>query len=163
MFADKLGDHIVQSVMDLLFEQLSLLVESSNKLMSLRGSGNPSEVSLDQRSQELKQSETALCYFIAFLRRVAVTQVAQHKLVSGPWIDLLKDIISFRSKGKESHFSLRTRMLTLHLLTFILPACEDSILIKTVSVNGICSPLSHPHTCSMTNAWSWFKLVFEPL
>lgn len=144
MFADKLSDDVVQSVIDVLFEQFSSLVENTDEFIISRVLGNASEASLDKPeskwSQELKQNEAALCYFIAFLRRVAVTKVAQHKLVSRPWLDLFMDIVSFTSKGKEfSHFGLRTRMLTLHLLTFILPACEDSILIEAVSIGVSCS------------------------
>lgn len=138
MFADRLSDDIVQSVIDLLFKQLSLLVENII-LSGVAESG--SDVSVGQgkseHAHELKQNEAALCYFLAFLRRVAVTKVAQTKLVSSPWLDLFMGIISFTSEEKEhSHFGLRTQMLTLHLLTFVLPACEDIVLIKTVSVNS---------------------------
>ena len=139
MFADKLSDDIVQSVIDLLFEQLNLLVENTSKLIHLFLPGDASKGSPGQHdsehSQELKQNESALCYFIAFLRRVAVTKVAKSKLASSHWLDLFMGIVSFTSKGKEcSLFGLRIRMLTLHLLTFVLPACEDRVLIKTVSI-----------------------------
>lgn len=137
MFADKLGDHIVQSVTDLLFNQLNILVGNTNKLTGSRVPGNASEVKPayheSQWLQELKQNEAALCYFITFLRRVAVTKEAQQKLVSISWLDLFFSIISFSSKEKESPFGLRARMLTLHLLTLVLPACENSILIERVS------------------------------
>ena len=139
MFADKLSDDIVQSVTDLLFEQLNLLVENTSTLIHSGLPGDASNSSPGQRdsehSQELKQNESALCYFIAFLRRVAVSKVAQNKMVSNHWLDLFMGIVSFTTKGKECpHFGLRTRMLTLHLLTFVLPACEDRVLIKTVSI-----------------------------
>lgn len=140
MFADKLSDHIVQSVIDLLFEQLKLLAGNASKLVLMEVPGNVSEPGVEQekgeRSYKCKQNEAALCYFIKFLRRVAVSKVAQQKLVSSHWLELFMAIVSFSSKKKEfSHFSLRTRMLTLHLLTFLLPACEDDILIDKVSIN----------------------------
>ena len=139
MFADKLSDNIIQSVIDLLFEQLKLLVENTSKLILLEISENASESGLEQRQGETshkhKQLEGALCYFMKFLRRVAVTKAAQQKLISRDWLDLLMAIVSFPSETKEfSHFSLRTRMLTFHLLTFVLPACEDDVLIGTVSM-----------------------------
>jgi len=140
MFADKLSDHVVQSVIDVLLGQLTLLVENASRLNPIGVPGNTSKVISGQQesehSQELKQNEAALCYFIAFLRRVAVTKVAQHKFVSSRWLDLFMGIVSLNSKGKEfSYYGVRTRMLTLHLLTFVLPACEDSMLIDTVSLN----------------------------
>ena len=139
MFADKLSDHIIQSVIDLLYEQLKLLVENSSKFISLEKSENASESGIEQsqgeRSHKHKQHEGALCYFMKFLRRVAVNKVAQKKLVSKDWLELFMAIVSFPREKKEfSHFSLRTRMLTFHLLTFVLPACEDDILIGTVSI-----------------------------
>lgn len=139
MFADKLSDHIIQSVTDLLYEQLKLLVESASKLILLEISQNASESGLEQRQSERsykhKQHEGALCYFVKFLRRVAVNKAAQQKLVSKDWLELFMAIVSFPSENKEfSHFSLRTRMLTFHLLTFVLPACEDDVLIGTVSI-----------------------------
>lgn len=139
MFADKLSDHVIQSVIDLLFEQLKLVVENTSKLILLEISEHASEPDLEQKQGErshrhVKQNEGALCYFIKFLRRVAVSKAAQQKLVSRDWLELLMAIVSFPSKTKEfSHFSLRTRMLTLHLLTFVLPACEDDVLTGTVS------------------------------
>ncbi len=140
MFAEKLSDDVIQSVIDLLFEQLKVLMENASKLILLEISEkNASENVLEQkegeRSHKRKQNEAALCYFIKFLRRVAVTKAAQQKLVSSHWLELFMAIVSFSSKKKEySHFSLRTRMLTLHLLTFVLPACEDDVLIETVRV-----------------------------
>lgn len=137
MFADKLSDSIIQSVIDLLFEQLKLLVENTSKLILLEISKNASECGLEQRQGETshKQLEGALCYFMKFLRRVAVTKAAQQKFVSRDWLELLMAVVSFPSKTKEfCHFSLRTRMLTFHLLTFVLPACEDDVLIGTVSM-----------------------------
>lgn len=139
MFADKLSDHIIQSVTDLLYEQLKLLVESASKLILLEISVNAFESGLEQRQSERsykhKQHEGALCYFMKFLRRVAVNKAAQQKLVSKDWLELFMAIVSFPNEKKEfSHFSLRTRMLTFHLLTFVLPACEDDILIGTVSI-----------------------------
>ena len=139
MFAHKLSDHIMQSVTDLLYEQLKLLVENASKLISLEISENSSESGLEQRqsgrSYKDRQHEGALCYFLKFLRRVAVNKVAQQKLVSKDWLELFMAIVSFPTEKKEfSHFSLRTRMLTFHLLTFVLPVCEDDVLIKTVSI-----------------------------
>lgn len=139
MFADKLSDHIIQSVIDLLYEQLRLLLENASKLILLEISENASESVLEQRqgerSHKHKQHEGALCYFMKFLRRVAVNKAAQQKLVSRDWLGLFMAVVSFPSEKKEfSHFSLRTRMLTFHLLTFVLPACEDDILIGTVSI-----------------------------
>ena len=138
MFADKLSDHIIQNVIDLLFKQMKLLVENASKLILLEISENASESGLEQRqgerSRKHKQHEGALCYFMKFLRRVAVSKAAQQKLVSRDWLELFMAIVSFPSKTKEfSHFSLRTRMLTFHLLTFVLPACEDDVLIGIVS------------------------------
>lgn len=139
MFAEKLSDDIIQSVIDLLFEQLKLLMENTSKLILSEISENTSKSLLEQkeveRSYKRKQNEAALCYFIKFLRRVAVTKAAQQKFASSSWLELFMAIVSFSSKKKEfSHFSLRTRMLTLHLLTFFLPACEDDVLIETVRV-----------------------------
>ena len=138
MFADKLHDHIVQSVVDLLYEQLKLLVESASKLILVEISENASESGIKQGQGERnkhRQHEGALCYFMKFLRRVAVNKAAQQKLVSKDWLELFIAIVSFPCKKKEfSHFSLRTRMLTFHLLTFVLPACEDDVLIGTVSI-----------------------------
>lgn len=139
MFAEKLSENVIQSVIDLLFEQLKLLMENASKLILLEKSENASEPVLEQkeleRTHKRKQNEAALCYFIKFLRRVAVTKAAQKKLVSSHWIELYMAIVSFSSDKKEfSHFSLRTRMLTSHLLTFVLPACEDDVLIEMVRV-----------------------------
>lgn len=140
MFADRLSDDTVQTVIDLLFVQLKSLMENTNKLIHSMATESTSEVSVSQKrcelSQDLKQTEAALCYFITFLRRVAVTKVAQNKLVSSSWIALFMDIVSFTSNGEEcTQFGLRTRVLTLHLLTFVLPACEDGPLIETVSIH----------------------------
>lgn len=140
MFADRLSDDTVQTVIDLLFDQLKSLMENTSKLIHSVTTEITSEVAHSQKrcelSHDLKQSEAALCYFITFLRRVGVTKVAQNKLVSSSWIDLFMDIVSFTSNGKEcTQFGLRTRLLTLHLLTFVLPACEDGLLIETVSIH----------------------------
>lgn len=142
MFAEKLTDDIIQSVIDLLFEQLKLLMENTSKFIFSEISENTSKSVLEQkeveRSHKRKQNEAGLCYFIKFLRRVAVTKAAQQKFTSSSWLELFLAIVSFSSKKKEfSHFSLRTRMLTLHLLTFVLPACEDDVLIEMVRVIDI--------------------------
>ena len=134
MYADRLGDSVVQSVTDILFKQLKFLVKNSCELESYK---DPSQALYQEannaRKQDLRRSESALCYFLAFLRRVAVTKTTQSKLVSSGWTELLIGIISLSVGTMETpHFSLRTRMLTLHLLTIVLPACEDKQLIDTV-------------------------------
>ncbi|XP_055971788.1 probable E3 ubiquitin-protein ligase HERC1 [Sorex fumeus] len=142
-YADRLSPKVVQSLLDLLCSQLkSLLSQAGVLLMASFGEGgeegeeekkaDPSGETekRDFRAALRKQhlAELHLGDFLVFLRRVVSSKAIQSKMASPKWTEVLLNIASQKcSSGVPLVGNLRTRLLALHVLEAVLPACESGV------------------------------------
>uniref|UniRef100_A0A452S9S6 HECT-type E3 ubiquitin transferase n=1 Tax=Ursus americanus TaxID=9643 RepID=A0A452S9S6_URSAM len=124
-YADKLSPKVVQSLLDLLCSQLkNLLSQAGVLLMASFGEGEGEEAALrKQHAAELHLGD-----FLVFLRRVVSSKAIQSKMASPKWTEVLLNIASQKcSSGIPLVGNLRTRLLALHVLEAVLPACESGV------------------------------------
>ncbi|XP_058850990.1 probable E3 ubiquitin-protein ligase HERC1 isoform X1 [Acipenser ruthenus] len=137
-YADKLSPKVVQSLLDLLCCQLkNLLSQAGVTLMSsckeeeetksdeIREAGKR-----DFRALVRKQhtAELHLGDFLVFLRRVVSSKAIQSKMASPKWTEVLLNIAAQKCcSGVPLVGNLRTRLLALHVLEAVLPACEATV------------------------------------
>uniref|UniRef100_A0A4W2I6J6 HECT and RLD domain containing E3 ubiquitin protein ligase family member 1 n=1 Tax=Bos indicus x Bos taurus TaxID=30522 RepID=A0A4W2I6J6_BOBOX len=141
-YADKLSPKVVQSLLDLLCSQLkNLLSQAGVLLMASFGEGEEDEEGKkidssgetekrDFRAALRKQhaAELHLGDFLVFLRRVVSSKAIQSKMASPKWTEVLLNIASQKcSSGIPLVGNLRTRLLALHVLEAVLPACESGV------------------------------------
>nr|BAE89730.1 unnamed protein product [Macaca fascicularis] len=144
-YADKLSPKVVQSLLDLLCSQLKNLLSQTGVLhMASFGEGEQEEgeeeekkvdssgetEKKDFRAALRKQhaAELHLGDFLVFPRRVVSSKAIQSKMASPKWTEVLLNIASQKcSSGIPLVGNLRTRLLALHVLEAVLPACESGV------------------------------------
>ncbi|KAM7405656.1 hypothetical protein PAMP_000090 [Pampus punctatissimus] len=137
-YADKLSPKVVQSLLDLLCSQLKNLLSQAG--VSLLPSGkdqedNKHEDSADSEKKDfralLRKQHTAELHlgdFLVFLRRVVSSKAIQSKMASPKWTEVLLNIAAQKCcSGVPLVGNLRTRLLALHVLEAVLPACEANM------------------------------------
>ncbi|PKU32893.1 hypothetical protein llap_16803 [Limosa lapponica baueri] len=144
-YADKLSPKVVQSLLDLLCSQLkNLLSQAGVMLMASFGEGEGEEDEVESKKTDAngdnekrdfraalrKQhaAELHLGDFLVFLRRVVSSKAIQSKMASPKWTEVLLNIASQKCcSGVPLVGNLRTRLLALHVLEAVLPACESGV------------------------------------
>uniref|UniRef100_A0A8C6ERW4 HECT-type E3 ubiquitin transferase n=1 Tax=Marmota marmota marmota TaxID=9994 RepID=A0A8C6ERW4_MARMA len=145
-YADKLSPKVVQSLLDLLCSQLkNLLSQTGVLLMASFGEGEGEEGEEEEEKKVDSSGETEkkdfraalrkqhaaelhLGDFLVFLRRVVSSKAIQSKMASPKWTEVLLNIASQKcSSGIPLVGNLRTRLLALHVLEAVLPACESGV------------------------------------
>ncbi|XP_036123353.1 probable E3 ubiquitin-protein ligase HERC1 isoform X14 [Molossus molossus] len=144
-YADKLSPKVVQSLLDLLCSQLKNLLSQAGVLrMASFGEGEGEEGEEEEKKVDCsgetekrdfraalrKQhaAELHLGDFLVFLRRVVSSKAIQSKMASPKWTEVLLNIASQKcSSGIPLVGNLRTRLLALHVLEAVLPACESGV------------------------------------
>ncbi|XP_041034512.1 probable E3 ubiquitin-protein ligase HERC1 isoform X1 [Carcharodon carcharias] len=137
-YADKLNPKVVQSLLDLLCSQLkNLLSQAGVQLTPLHGDGENKldETGETEDTKDLKAilrkqhtAELQLGDFLVFLRRVVSSKAIQSKMASPKWTEVLLNIAAQKYfSGVPLVGNLRTRLLALHVLEAVLPACESSV------------------------------------
>ncbi|XP_030232116.1 probable E3 ubiquitin-protein ligase HERC1 isoform X5 [Gadus morhua] len=137
-YADKLGPKVVQSLLDLLCSQLKNLLSQAG--VSLLSSGRDQEDTKQDDGADadkkdiralLRKQHTAELHlgdFLVFLRRVVSSQAIQAKMASPKWTEVLLNIAAQKCcSGVPLVGNLRTRLLALHVLEAVLPACEANV------------------------------------
>ncbi|XP_066271875.1 probable E3 ubiquitin-protein ligase HERC1 [Branchiostoma lanceolatum] len=109
--------------------QMSALLETAGG-QTVTGMKEEPEDKPKLSTRQMRLAETALGDFLVFLRRVASSRSVQLKMASRPWTNLL---LTIAGSGQEESTSalplvnnLRTRLLALHLLEAVLPACSPA-------------------------------------
>ncbi|XP_077942009.1 putative E3 ubiquitin-protein ligase HERC1 isoform X9 [Gasterosteus aculeatus] len=134
-YADKLGPKVVQSLLDLLCSQLkNLLSQAGGSLLSSGKEQDDSkeEDAADSEKRDLRAlirrqhtAELHLGDFLVFLRRVVSSKAIQSQMASPKWTEVLLNIAAQKCcSGVPLVGNLRTRLLALHVLEAVLPACE---------------------------------------
>ncbi|KAG9489664.1 hypothetical protein GDO78_005551 [Eleutherodactylus coqui] len=136
-YADKLSPKVVQSLLDLLCSQLKNLLSQAGVMPTFGENEEEKKSELlgeierkDFRATLRKQrtAELHLGDFLVFLRRVVSSKAIQSKMASPKWTEVLLNIASQKcSSGVPLVGNLRTRLLALHVLEAVLPACESSV------------------------------------
>ncbi|XP_069046831.1 probable E3 ubiquitin-protein ligase HERC1 isoform X3 [Lepisosteus oculatus] len=137
-YADKLSPKVVQSLLDLLCSQLkNLLSQAGVSLLPpfREEEENKSEESVDPEKKDFRAllraqhtAELHLGDFLVFLRRVVSSKAIQSKMASPKWTEVLLNIAAQKCcSGVPLVGNLRTRLLALHVLEAVLPACEASV------------------------------------
>ncbi|KAF3830592.1 hypothetical protein GH733_004411 [Mirounga leonina] len=144
-YADKLSPKVVQSLLDLLCSQLKNLLSQAGVLLMAsfgegeREEGEEEEKKVDSSGETEKKdfraalrkqhaAELHLGDFLVFLRRVVSSKAIQSKMASPKWTEVLLNIASQKcSSGIPLVGNLRTRLLALHVLEAVLPACESGV------------------------------------
>uniref|UniRef100_A0A3P8VE00 Uncharacterized protein n=1 Tax=Cynoglossus semilaevis TaxID=244447 RepID=A0A3P8VE00_CYNSE len=143
-YAEKLSPKVVQSLLDLLCSQLKNLLSQAG--VSILSSGKDKEDSkhedgADAEKKDLRGDEIKFCLlckqhtaelhlgdFLVFLRRVVSSKAIQSKMASPKWTEVLLNIAAQKCcSGVPLVGNLRTRLLALHVLEAVLPACEASM------------------------------------
>ncbi|KAI4830774.1 hypothetical protein KUCAC02_002387, partial [Chaenocephalus aceratus] len=137
-YADKLSPKVVQSLLDLLCSQLKNLLSQAG--VSLLSPGEEQEDSKQEDSADsekkdfralLRKQHTAELHlgdFLVFLRRVVSSKAIQSKMASPKWTEVLLNIAAQKCcSGVPLVGNLRTRLLALHVLEAVLPACEANM------------------------------------
>ncbi|KAJ3593562.1 hypothetical protein NHX12_005896, partial [Muraenolepis orangiensis] len=137
-YADKLGPKVVQSLLDLLCSQLKNLLSQAG--VSLLSSGKDQEDTKQDDGADadkkdfralLRKQHTAELHlgdFLVFLRRVVSSKAIQSKMASPKWTEVLLNIAAQKCcSGVPLVGNLRTRLLALHVLEAVLPACEANV------------------------------------
>ncbi|XP_051919775.1 probable E3 ubiquitin-protein ligase HERC1 isoform X1 [Hippocampus zosterae] len=137
-YADKLSPKVVQSLLDLLCSQLKNLLSQAG--VSVLSSGKDHEESKQEDSSNpekkdfralLRKQHTAELHlgdFLVFLRRVVSSKAIQSKMASPKWTEVLLNIAAQKCcSGVPLVGNLRTRLLALHVLEAVLPACEANM------------------------------------
>ncbi|XP_071845609.1 probable E3 ubiquitin-protein ligase HERC1 isoform X3 [Apostichopus japonicus] len=136
IYAEKIGEHITESVIDLLKDQLLSLLDAASghnrsqvtevfqlqdveqdKFVAKHGVGERRWT----RRQLHKWAQTSLGDFLVFLRRVCGQQLIQQKMGTQEWLNLLMKIIKHTDEGVPIVENNRTRLLAIHLLQYVLP------------------------------------------
>ncbi|XP_023674598.2 probable E3 ubiquitin-protein ligase HERC1 isoform X1 [Paramormyrops kingsleyae] len=137
-YADKLSPKVVQSLLDLLCSQLKNLLSRAGVSL-LPGDRDHEEKKSEESSDPEKKdfrallrkqhtAELQLGDFLVFLRRVVSSKAIQSKMASPKWTEVLLNIAAQKcSSGVPLVGNLRTRLLALHVLEAVLPACESSV------------------------------------
>ncbi|XP_061742965.1 probable E3 ubiquitin-protein ligase HERC1 isoform X4 [Nerophis ophidion] len=136
-YADKLSPKIVQSLLDLLCSQLKNLLAQAGVsiLFSEKHQDSKQEDSADSEKKDfralLRNQHTAELHlgdFLVFLRRVVSSKAIQSKMASPKWTEVLLNIAAQKCcSGVPLVGNLRTRLLALHVLEAVLPACEANM------------------------------------
>ncbi|XP_015275623.1 PREDICTED: probable E3 ubiquitin-protein ligase HERC1 [Gekko japonicus] len=145
-YADKLSPKVVQSLLDLLCSQLkNLLSQAGVMLLASFGEkeGGEEEEEEEEKAEANGESERKdfrvalrkqhaaelhLGDFLVFLRRVVSSKAIQSKMASPKWTEVLLNIASQKCcSGVPLVGNLRTRLLALHVLEAVLPACESGV------------------------------------
>ncbi|XP_035991713.1 probable E3 ubiquitin-protein ligase HERC1 isoform X3 [Fundulus heteroclitus] len=137
-YADKLSPKVVQSLLDLLCSQLkNLLAQAGGSRLSAgkdqedtKQDGSPDSDKKDFRAVIRKQhtAELHLGDFLVFLRRVVSSKAIQSKMASPKWTEVLLNIAAQKCcSGVPLVGNMRTRLLALHVLEAVLPACEANM------------------------------------
>ncbi|KAJ7425197.1 hypothetical protein WISP_24460 [Willisornis vidua] len=144
-YADKLSPKVVQSLLDLLCSQLkNLLSQAGVMLMASFGEGEGEEDEVESKKADsngdnekrdfraaLRKQHAAELHlgdFLVFLRRVVSSKAIQSKMASPKWTEVLLNIASQKCRsGVPLVGNLRTRLLALHVLEAVLPACESGV------------------------------------
>ncbi|XP_048472974.1 probable E3 ubiquitin-protein ligase HERC1 [Rhincodon typus] len=137
-YADKLSPKVVQSLLDLLCSQLkSLISQAGVQLTPLHGDGENklAEIGETEDTKDMKAilrkqhaADLQLGDFLVFLRRVVSSKAIQSKMASPKWTEVLLNIAAQKYfSGVPLVGNLRTRLLALHVLEAVLPACESSV------------------------------------
>ncbi|CAK6980322.1 probable E3 ubiquitin-protein ligase HERC1 isoform X7 [Scomber scombrus] len=137
-YADKLSPKVVQSLLDLLCSQLKNLLSQAG--VSLLSPGKDQEDTkhedgADSEKKDLRAllrkqhtAELHLGDFLVFLRRVVSSKAIQSKMASPKWTEVLLNIAAQKCcSGVPLVGNLRTRLLALHVLEAVLPACESNM------------------------------------
>ncbi|KTF92774.1 hypothetical protein cypCar_00003724 [Cyprinus carpio] len=136
-YADRLSPKVVQALLDLLCSQLKTL------LAQAAGSTLSASTELQEKTDDcadaqkkdfralLRKRHTAELHlgdFLVFLRRVVSSKAIQSKMASPKWTEVLLNIAAQKCcSGIPLVGNLRTRLLALHVLEAVLPACESSV------------------------------------
>uniref|UniRef100_A0AAV2LT25 B30.2/SPRY domain-containing protein n=1 Tax=Knipowitschia caucasica TaxID=637954 RepID=A0AAV2LT25_KNICA len=137
-YADKLSPKVVQSLLDLLCSQLKNLLSQAGVGQLSSGKVQDDKKRDDNVDSEKKDFRTVLCKqhtaelhlgdFLVFLRRVVSSKAIQSKMASPKWTEVLLNIAAQKCcSGVPLVGNLRTRLLALHVLEAVLPACEESM------------------------------------
>ncbi|XP_062869323.1 probable E3 ubiquitin-protein ligase HERC1 isoform X2 [Trichomycterus rosablanca] len=134
-YADRLSPKVVQALLDLLCSQLkTLLSQAAGSVFSPEHDEKtedcPEAKKKDLRALLRRQhtAELHLGDFLVFLRRVVSSKAIQSKMASPKWTEVLLNIASQKCcSGLPLVGNLRTRLLALHVLEAVLPACESSV------------------------------------
>ncbi|XP_007895403.2 probable E3 ubiquitin-protein ligase HERC1 [Callorhinchus milii] len=150
--ADNLCPEVVQAPMDVLCCQLQNFLHAmcGNPDREFSGEGpveqSSSEPAAKPESKDCVKDrrivETQLGDFLVFLRRVISFKNIQKNMVSVKWIDpLLLIATQTHSTGVPIVHNLRTKLLALHILESLLPACTEENQIRE-TLNRLFSSLS---------------------
>uniref|UniRef100_A0A8C6YER0 HECT-type E3 ubiquitin transferase n=1 Tax=Naja naja TaxID=35670 RepID=A0A8C6YER0_NAJNA len=143
-YADKLSPKVVQSLLDLLCSQLKNLLSQAGVMLMTSSFGEKEVGDQDEKKTESKgdterkdfkvvlrkqhAAELHLGDFLVFLRRVVSSKAIQSKMASPKWTEVLLNIASQKCcSGVPLVGKLRTRLLALHVLEAVLPACESGV------------------------------------
>ncbi|XP_034385564.1 probable E3 ubiquitin-protein ligase HERC1 isoform X2 [Cyclopterus lumpus] len=135
-YADKLSPKVVQSLLDLLCSQLkNLLAQAGVSLLSAGQEDGKHEDGADAEKKDFRAlirkqhtAELHLGDFLVFLRRVVSSKAIQSKMASPKWTEVLLNIAAQKCcSGVPLVGNLRTRLLALHVLEAVLPACEANM------------------------------------
>uniref|UniRef100_A0A8D2ZRX9 HECT-type E3 ubiquitin transferase n=1 Tax=Scophthalmus maximus TaxID=52904 RepID=A0A8D2ZRX9_SCOMX len=138
-YADKLGPKVVQSLLDLLCSQLKNLLSQAGVSVLSPGhepeDDDKHEDGADSEKKDLRAlirkqhtAELHLGDFLVFLRRVVSSKAIQSKMASPKWTEVLLNIAAQKCcSGVPLVGNLRTRLLALHVLEAVLPACEANM------------------------------------
>ncbi|XP_016128716.1 probable E3 ubiquitin-protein ligase HERC1 [Sinocyclocheilus grahami] len=136
-YADRLSPKVVQALLDLLCSQLkTLLAQAAGSTLSASTElqEKPDDCADAQKKDFralLRKRHTAELHlgdFLVFLRRVVSSKAIQSKMASPKWTEVLLSIAAQKCcSGIPLVGNLRTRLLALHVLEAVLPACESSV------------------------------------
>ncbi|KAA0723274.1 putative E3 ubiquitin-protein ligase HERC1 [Triplophysa tibetana] len=136
-YADRLSPKVVQALLDLLCSQLKTLLSQAARstLNSSLDLQEKADDSADAQKKDfrafLRKRHTAELHlgdFLVFLRRVVSSKAIQSKMASPKWTEVLLHIAAQKCcSGVPLVGNLRTRLLALHVLEAVLPACESSV------------------------------------
>ncbi|XP_032830981.2 putative E3 ubiquitin-protein ligase HERC1 isoform X4 [Petromyzon marinus] len=135
-YADRLNPKVVQMLLDLLCSQLKNLLTQAEGVFT-SGADKGQEWAADTvhnvpvescTPKSIHTAEIQLGDFLVFLRRVVCSKAIQSKMASPKWTEVLLNIAAQRRpSGVPLVGNLRTRLLALHTLEAVLPACESVI------------------------------------
>uniref|UniRef100_A0A3B1ICU1 Uncharacterized protein n=1 Tax=Astyanax mexicanus TaxID=7994 RepID=A0A3B1ICU1_ASTMX len=136
-YADKLSPKVVQALLDLLCSQLKTLLSQAagGAAASSPEHQEKTDDCADDQKKDFKAllrkqhtAELHLGDFLVFLRRVVSSKAIQSKMASPKWTEVLLNIAAQKCcSGVPLVGNLRTRLLALHVLEAVLPACESSV------------------------------------
>ncbi|XP_069780317.1 probable E3 ubiquitin-protein ligase HERC1 isoform X3 [Narcine bancroftii] len=142
-YADHLCPEVVQAPMDVLCSQLQHFLHTmcgnaeceitGDECKMLCGCGSNTKSESKDFINSRRIIETQLGDFLVFLRRVISFRGMQNNTVSVKWIDPILLIASgISASGDPLVHNLRTKLLALHILESLLPACFEPNQIKEI-------------------------------